>query len=157
MVPGIYVLIDKIPLSANGKVDRNSLPDPDSGNLAASTDFVEPRTELEELLVNIWKDVVGIDRIGIHDNFFDLGGHSLLVTQVVSRIRDALDIELPVRAVFESPTVAELAVAVVQAQAQQTDADMLEEMLAELEQLQELEVKTLVAGSEFQTGGGLNE
>src|SRR5205823_8510197 len=89
-----------------GKVDRNALPEPDAESGDA---YVAPRTPVEEILAAIWCDVLKLDGAGIHDNFFELGGHSLLATQLVSRIRQTFDRELPLRAIFEQPTIAGIA------------------------------------------------
>jgi len=110
MVPAIFVRLDAMPLTPNRKVNRNALaalPAPDREALGEA--FVAPRTLMEERLATIWRDLLGIERVGVHDNFFELGGHSLLATQVVSRIRKTLSIELPLRHMFEYPTVTELA------------------------------------------------
>ncbi|MBI5302089.1 MAG: amino acid adenylation domain-containing protein [Chloroflexi bacterium] len=109
MVPCAFVMLDALPLTPNGKLDRNALPAPDLSRRDWAGDFVAPRTPVEELLVEIWKPVLGVEQIGVRDNFFDLGGHSLLATQLVSRVREAFQIELPLRHIFESPTIAELA------------------------------------------------
>ncbi|MDH3276217.1 MAG: amino acid adenylation domain-containing protein, partial [Gammaproteobacteria bacterium] len=108
MLPSAFILLDRLPLTANGKLDRNALPIPEGERQSEET-FVEPRSDLERQLVEIWLQVLKLERLGIHDNFFDLGGHSLLATQVVSRIRAQLGIELPLSEMFEHPTVAELA------------------------------------------------
>ena len=107
MVPKAYVLLESLPLTPNGKVDRRALKAPDI--TFDKQDFVAPRTQVEDLLVGIWAKVLGKEQVGIHDNFFELGGHSLLATQLVSRIRDTFKIDLPVRNLFEAPTVAEIA------------------------------------------------
>ena len=109
MVPSALVFLDSLPLTPNGKVDRNALPTPDQSRLDPEETFAAPRTATEELLVGIWAEVLKLDKVGIHDNFFDLGGHSLLVTQVVSRVRQGFQMELPLRSLFENPTVARLA------------------------------------------------
>src|SRR5262249_35067910 len=109
MVPSLFVMLDTLPLSPNGKVDRRALPAPTDLPSEHQATFVEPRTPLEEILAHIWMRVLGCSQVGIHDNFFELGGHSLLATQVVSHIRQAVNRELPLRALFEAPTIAELA------------------------------------------------
>ncbi|MBI5649978.1 MAG: amino acid adenylation domain-containing protein [Chloroflexi bacterium] len=109
MVPSAFVLLDALPLTPNGKVDRHALPAPDFARREGGRDFVAPRTPVEEMLAGIWRAILGGEQIGIRDNFFEMGGHSLLATQLVSRVRAAFHIELPLRHIFESPTIAELA------------------------------------------------
>ncbi|MFC4047984.1 AMP-binding protein, partial [Dactylosporangium siamense] len=109
MVPAVFVELTALPLNANGKVERSALPAPDSARPEATGEFVAPRTPAEELLSGIWADVLGVERVGVHDNFFDLGGHSLLATRVASRVRTVFGVEVPVAALFDTPTVAGLA------------------------------------------------
>ena len=111
MVPTAYVTLDALPRTPNGKVNRRALPVPDSTDTPAHR-HVAARTTTEELLVGMWMDVLAVERVGVHDHFFELGGHSLLATQIVSRIRSAFHIDLPLRTVFECPTISELAAAV---------------------------------------------
>jgi amino acid adenylation domain-containing protein/FkbM family methyltransferase len=109
MVPSAFVMLDRLPLTQNGKVDRRALPAPDPARRDAEDISIAPRTPIEEVLADIFAVVIGIERAGATDNFFDLGGHSLLATLVMSRIRDAFQVELPLRSIFEEPTVAGLA------------------------------------------------
>jgi amino acid adenylation domain-containing protein len=109
MVPSIFMFMDTLPLTSNGKVDRRALPAPDSGQTATGQDCVPPRNPTETALVEIWCQLLDRKSVSIHENFFHLGGHSLLATQVISRIAGVLNVELPVRTIFEAPTVAGLA------------------------------------------------
>ena len=109
MVPATYAVLESMPLTPNGKVDRRLLPQIDTDREDLTVNCVEPRNDLEEVLAKIWAKVLGKQQVSIYDNFFELGGHSLLATQLISRIRDALQVELPVRNLFEAPTVASLA------------------------------------------------
>ena len=107
MVPAAFVTLDALPLTPNGKIDRAHLPAPDTARPDTATTYTAPRTPLEQVLATLWADVLGLDHIGVHDNFFGCaGGHSLLATQLVARIRDDLHVDVPLRTVFESPTVA---------------------------------------------------
>jgi amino acid adenylation domain-containing protein len=107
MIPAAWVQLDAFPLTPNGKCDRQALPIPDlTLNI---TNYIAPHTATEEILANIWQEVLNLEQVGIEDNFFELGGHSLLATQVVSKIRKSLAVELPLNYLFEYPTVAELA------------------------------------------------
>ncbi len=108
MVPSAFVLLEAMPLTPNGKVDRRGLPAPDI-SAASDTTFVPPSSPTEELLAAIWSQVLVRKKIGIYDNFFELGGHSLKATQVICRIQEVFSVELPLRHLFEAPTVAELA------------------------------------------------
>jgi amino acid adenylation domain-containing protein len=116
MIPPAFLFLDALPLTPNGKVDRRALPAPDQSRPDLEGAFQGPRNPVEETLAGIWAQVLGLERVGIHDNFFDLGGHSLLATQVFSRLRQAFRVGLPLRALFETPTIAALAAAVDTAQ-----------------------------------------
>jgi amino acid adenylation domain-containing protein len=112
MVPTAFISMPVLPVNTSGKVDIRALPAPGAGNVMTSSEYVAPRNATEERLCDIWKHVLKLDRIGIHENFFDLGGHSLLATRVVARINDALHMDLPLRRLFEAPTIADLAKAI---------------------------------------------
>jgi amino acid adenylation domain-containing protein len=109
MVPGELVLLEEIPRTPNGKIDRRALPAPRQEEIVSEESFVAPRTSAEQTLARIWCDVLGVKQVGINDDFFELGGHSLLVTQVVSRIRHTFQVEIPMRRLFEQPTIAGIA------------------------------------------------
>jgi amino acid adenylation domain-containing protein len=109
MVPSAFMLMDSLPLTANGKLDRQALPAPDSCRIEQDELVSLPRTPAEEMLAGIWAEVLKLSTIGIHQNFFDIGGHSLLATQVVSRLNQAFRVDLPLRTLFEAPTVVGLA------------------------------------------------
>jgi amino acid adenylation domain-containing protein len=109
MRPAAYVLLERLPLTPNGKVDRKALPAPQYGRGGAGDTFVAPRNALEELIAEVWREVLKLERVGVHDNFFELGGHSLLAAQVVARLVKLLKLELPLRRFFEIATVSALA------------------------------------------------
>ena len=112
MIPTACVTIDALPMTPNGKLDLRALPVFDRARRQSSDSYVAPRNELEETLAEIWAEVLKVDKVGIHDNFFELGGHSLMIAQVIARVRRHTGIEVPVRSLFEDPTVAALASAV---------------------------------------------
>ncbi|WDD36586.1 amino acid adenylation domain-containing protein (plasmid) [Nostoc sp. UHCC 0926] len=144
MMPSAFVVLKKLPLNPNGKVDRLALPSPDTARPDLEDTFVAPRTPVEKLLAQIWSEVLRLERVGVHDNFFDLGGHSLLATQVVSRLRNAFEVDLAVRDLFETPTIADLAVIIAQRLAQATDSELLAQAFAEIEQLSQEEVQAIL-------------
>ena len=109
MVPSVLVRLDRLPISQDGKINRQALPVPDWTESKLGANFVLPRNHLEKTIAGIWQEVLQLEKVGIHDNFFDLGGHSLLAAQVISRVLITLQVELPVRSFFEVPTVAGLA------------------------------------------------
>jgi hypothetical protein len=130
MVPAAFVVLDALPLTPNGKVDRSALPAPGAGRPDLRTEFVAPRDEAEDLVAQVWAAVLGLDRIGAHDDFFELGGDSLLVMRVVHELGEAVLVDLEPAEVFASPTVAELARVV---------EDAVERLLAELDGMDALD------------------
>ncbi len=123
MMPASFVVLDALPLNASGKVDRKALPAPDEAQAGSADERVLPRTAIEALLAHLWTDVLGMESIGVHDDFFELGGHSLLATQLLSRVREGFHVELPLRVLFESPTIAQLASQVEAAMREQTGVE----------------------------------
>jgi len=115
MVPSVLTHLEVMPLNENGKIDRDVLPRPELSRSDIGQRYAPPRNPTEALLAGIWSHLLDVDQIGMHDVFFELGGHSLLATQVISRIRDTFDVELPLRSIFETPTIAGLAARILEA------------------------------------------
>ena len=109
MLPSAYMLLDTLPLTANGKVDRQALPQLSTERPEAQTTFVAPKTAIEKQLADIWRDILDVKQVGIHDNFFDLGGDSLIATKLIVQMRQDFSLDLPLASLFEKPTVASLA------------------------------------------------
>jgi amino acid adenylation domain-containing protein len=145
MVPAVFVMLKTLPLTSNGKVDRKALPAPEQLRPELEAKFVAPRTEVEQVVAEIWAEVLRLEKVGIYDNFFDLGGHSLLLTQVTSRLYQAFGVELSLRQLFATPTIAELAIIIAQKQVEQADSELLEQMLTELEQMPEDEISSVLS------------
>jgi amino acid adenylation domain-containing protein len=120
MIPNAFVILDALPLTANGKIDSRALPPPESSS-EASDKYAAPRNPIEDILVTVWSEVLKVEKVGINDNFFELGGHSLLATKLVAQIRDRLKVELPLRQLFNSATLAELAQGIEQLKQQKSD------------------------------------
>jgi acyl-coenzyme A synthetase/AMP-(fatty) acid ligase/acyl carrier protein len=142
-IPSAFVFIDKLPISANGKIDRKSLPIP-TETFDLTNSYTPPTNAIEEILAGIWAKILHLQRVGIHDNFFDLGGHSLLATQVISRIREAFAIELPIRCLFESPSVAQLAQTLIEREAKPGITAKRAQILQKLENMSPEEAKQLL-------------
>jgi amino acid adenylation domain-containing protein len=109
MVPSQIVFMDSFPLTQNGKIDRRALPAPTHGNISAAHEFIAPRTETEKKIAALWAELLNVEQIGIHDDFFDLGGHSLMAIKALSRIREDFEVDLPLATLLQAPTVAQLA------------------------------------------------
>ncbi|HWS56339.1 MAG TPA: amino acid adenylation domain-containing protein, partial [Pyrinomonadaceae bacterium] len=145
MVPSAYVFLDALPLTPNGKVDRKALPAPDAGGSRGGAEYVAPRTAVEKVVAGIWSELLGVERVGVHDNFFDLGGHSLLATRILSHVREIFCVELPLRSLFESPTVDSMAEAMSRAAGREA-VEEIARALIEIEALSEDEVKVVLLG-----------
>jgi len=152
MIPAAFVTLEALPLTPSGKSDRRALPQLDQ--TAPVHLYEAPRDPAEEKLTEIWATVLRRDRIGITDNFFELGGHSLLATQLISRIRSAFGVELPLRSLFESPTVADLAIAITQIHDDEIDLppstiprhsiDDADELLRKIDEMSDEDVDSLL-------------
>jgi amino acid adenylation domain-containing protein len=145
MIPSSFVVLDALPLTPSGKVDRRALPAPDGVRPELEETFAAPLTPIEQALAEIWCSLLKLERVGVHDNFFELGGHSLLATQVISRIRNLFQVEIPLRALFEAPTVAGIALDLVQRYyVLSENRKGLADVLSDLETLSEMEAVRLI-------------
>jgi acyl-coenzyme A synthetase/AMP-(fatty) acid ligase len=152
MVPSAFMAIRDFPLTPNGKIDRSALPDPGSTRPKIKATFVPPGTTTEKMLADFFAQLLGIDPVGTHDNFFDLGGHSLLATRVISRVNDALNVQVPLRTFYESPTVASLALTVLQSKIKKENGRAVDRLLDELEKLSDEEAEALLEVEQVSEG-----
>jgi amino acid adenylation domain-containing protein len=150
MTPQAFVLIDEMPLTPNGKVDRKALPATTDARLEPEDTYVAPRNSVEESIVDIWSQLLGVDPVGVNDNFFAVGGNSLLAIQLTSRLKKAFDLELQLRVIYDHPTPAALGATVVKAQAEQSDVSELARLLAELENMSEGDARTMLEAAPAQ-------
>ena len=151
MLPSAFIAIKEIPLTPNGKVDRRALPAPEQIGASTGAGFIAPRTEMEQLVAEIWRETLGVTQVGVESNFFDLGGHSLLATRVMNRIRERCGVELPLRVLFEFPTVVSLAAKIDAARPKETELSRILDILVNMENISEEEVTTLLAQAESQS------
>jgi amino acid adenylation domain-containing protein len=152
MVPSAYVLLDGLPLTANGKLDRNALPPPDWSRSATAHNYVPPRKPIEKVLAEIWTEVLGVEQVGIYDSFFDLGGHSLRATQIISRIEAALRANVPLSSFLRAPTVAQLAQVILAHEPRAGQTEKVAEMLQSIKSMSPQERRARLG----QTGMGSN-
>jgi amino acid adenylation domain-containing protein len=148
MSPSSYVMLRTFPLTVNGKVDRKALPAPGEMRPDLDIPFTAPRTQVEREVAQVWSEFLHVEPIGIYDSFFNLGGHSLLLTQLASRISETFQVDMPLGAFFENPTVAQITSVITAKQAQQRDPGELAEILDQLKRLSPDEVKELLAYEE---------
>ncbi len=145
MVPTVIIMMEAFPLSPSGKVDRKALPEPDGSRLV-ETEYTPPRDEQERIMVEICADLLHVDRVGVFDNFFDLGGHSLLATQFISRLRDEFAIEIPLRSLFENPTVDRLSSYIHELkQETETESEKITRLMKKIDNLSDDEIRELLA------------
>ena len=130
-VPSIFITLDSLPLTPTGKVDRRSLPPPQGTRPALENPYVAPGSPLEETLVKIWADVLHLEQVGVHDHFLELGGDSLLATMLVSRVLNALHVQVPLRSLFKVPTVAQMARVILEILANKVGEEKLHQMFGE--------------------------
>jgi amino acid adenylation domain-containing protein len=133
MVPDALEVLDALPRTPNGKVDRKALPAPAGGRAGVSGEFVAPETEVEQMLAAMWREVLDVDRVGIHDSFFELGGHSITAHRLLVRVREEFGVDVPVHELFARPTVAGLALAIAEALMAAADEDTLAEVMGSLD------------------------
>ncbi|MDZ7358950.1 MAG: phosphopantetheine-binding protein, partial [candidate division KSB1 bacterium] len=157
MVPASLMQLERFPLTPSGKVDRKALPAPDFSRATLENPYIAPRNDIEAKLANICARLLNIQQVGISDNFFDLGGHSLLATQFIAHVQDEFQVELPLRAIFEEPTIAGLAEKIatlppasfsattVKMEAEQRGEQKLADLISELVTLSDEEAKQLLA------------
>jgi acyl carrier protein len=143
MIPSSFVVMDQLPLTASGKIDRRALPAPEAAR-GPDQKLVAPEGAVEEVLAEIWAELLDLDQIGRHESFFELGGHSLLATQVVSRVLDVLSVELQVRQIFQTQTIAELARAILDNSAQPERVERTANLVLRLSQLTDDEAVSLL-------------
>jgi amino acid adenylation domain-containing protein len=149
MIPARIVIVPALPLTPNGKVDRRGLLDHEALREGEGTSYVAPRTPTEERLAALWAEGLGLERVGIRDSFLALGGHSLLAIQIMRKVRDEFGVKLPLRTLYSAQTVENLAVALVKAQAEKAGADVLAELLREVEQMSTDSLQAALSGAEM--------
>jgi amino acid adenylation domain-containing protein len=145
MIPATFIALDALPLTDTLKVDRKALPEPSGSRPEIAASYAAPRNPVEEALVKIWAEVLSLDEVGIHDDFFDLGGHSLAATRIISRVMQHFQLAIPMKALFESPTVAEMAAVIAEHPDEAPLDDRLESEQSDLEARSNVETER-VAG-----------
>ena len=141
MVPAVFVAMPEMPMTPTGKINRRGLPEPGKSRPNLATPFVQPTTDVERKLTAVWQEVLALDEVGIHDNFFELGGHSLAATRIIARTIKTFQFDLPIKALFDSPTVADMAVLISQNQSKRANQKSLAQLLRELEAMSDDEAE----------------
>jgi amino acid adenylation domain-containing protein len=144
MVPAAFQVLDALPLTSSGKLDRAALPAPDTNRPQLEQPFVAPRTPGEARLARIWSDLLGVERIGVYDNIFELGGDSLLFTRLASRVLDAFQVRLPIRVLFDLHTIDEMMLAILEYMVEGEEEDKMNQMIRNLDQLSSSEIRKLL-------------
>jgi acyl carrier protein len=143
MIPSRFVMVDAIPLTPNGKVNRNALPEPENGRPLLDNPFVPPQTTIEKTLAGIWSEILDIRPVGNRDKFLELGGNSLQATRIFSRVLNTFQVKLSVQSLLSAATIAEMAVLITQKQAEKVEQEELDRMLTDIENLSDSEAKKL--------------
>jgi hypothetical protein len=143
-IPSGIVQLEQLPLTANGKVDHSALPAPSREQSQLEVSFVAPRDPVEIVIAGVWADILDVEQVGVHDSFFELGGHSLLATQVISRLNNVLQTELPLRSLFENPTVAGLAETLFKSPGERLRVEKTAHIVLSLVSLSDEEARTLL-------------
>jgi amino acid adenylation domain-containing protein/FkbM family methyltransferase len=149
MMPSVFTMLDALPLTPSGKVDRKALPLPDQARPQREVAFVAARSPLEEDLVSIWRELLGVEQVSIYDKFFELGGHSLLLTRLASRIHKTFGVEVPLRVLFNTPTVVEMTLAIAARQVEHEDLAEATQLLEDLKKLSPDEVRALLEAEDL--------
>jgi len=144
MIPSSFVMLDALPLTSAGKIDRQALPDPTNARPDLAIPYTPATSPIERRLASLWAEVLSVDQVGVHDNFFELGGHSLAASRMISRVIKAFKLDLPLSALFDSPTVAEMAQVIARHHGKQINHQEAEHLLTEIEAMTEDEAKILV-------------
>ncbi|HKV36211.1 MAG TPA: amino acid adenylation domain-containing protein [Pyrinomonadaceae bacterium] len=150
MVPTFFLTLRAFPLTPNGKINRQALPVPETANERSEEAHVAPRTALEEIIAAIWSEIIGVKRIGVHDSFFELGGHSLLAMQVISRIREEFEVDIPVRSLFDGMTVENLAATVLEREPEAGRSEKIARTLKAVAEMPEEELLKLISAQKGQ-------
>jgi amino acid adenylation domain-containing protein len=155
MVPAAFMMLDSFPLTPNGKIDRKALPPPELAQAISEKSYVAPRGPVEAVIAALWAEVLGLERVGVHNNFFELGGHSLIAIQVIARIREILRVDLAVKSIFEARTVAELADVIVASEARPGQTEKIAAVLLKLGSMSPEEKSAMLEKKRKQTRGSL--
>jgi len=152
MVPSAWVMLERLPLTPSGKVDRSALPLPEATRPELNGAFVAPCTAVEEWLAGVWQEVLGLERVGVDDNFFELGGHSLLAVQVISRLQSAFQADVPLRCLFEAPTVRELSQVIIAKEARPGQTEKIARVMSKIKSMSAEDVKRTLEEKRRQRG-----
>jgi amino acid adenylation domain-containing protein len=152
MIPSAFVLLETMPLTPSGKVDRRALPPPEQGRLEEDSSYVAPRDVVEGVLAGMWAEMLRLERVGVYDSFFELGGHSLMAMQLISRIREAFRVDFPLRQMFEDPTVAGMSAALVAQETKPGRTLKVAQLLQQLEGMSEAEVLSTIQEQQAKRG-----